>query len=122
MPDARLTYYGKREATLISGGLGYLDPIWKNDHWTLYRVADADPDRRVARHAGELNADSITFTAPAEQRRPDQRPLAAAGSTPTAGGCLHRRDGDTVALPDGRGTEPTHVARFVARLRRGHCS
>ncbi len=78
VPDARLTYYGKREATLINSNLSYLDPIWKNDHWTLYRVANAVPivEPHPASWSSET-ADSITFTAPAEHHGHNQRPLAA---------------------------------------------
>lgn len=33
----------KEEAALVTDGLPYLDRIWGNDDWTLYRVADPQP-------------------------------------------------------------------------------
>lgn len=51
VPDARLTGYGKDELALIGTQLSYLNPIWRNSHWTLYEVlgsaALVDPPSRV---------------------------------------------------------------------------
>lgn len=38
LPDAPLDTGGKKEAALLSHGLSYLQPVWKNAHWTLWRV------------------------------------------------------------------------------------
>jgi hypothetical protein len=38
VPDAKLTKFGKPEFELIRSGLPYLSPIWRNQHWTLYKV------------------------------------------------------------------------------------
>ncbi|MCW2540700.1 MAG: hypothetical protein JWN95_2425 [Frankiales bacterium] len=38
VPDAKLTKFGKPEYELIKSGLPYLSPIWRNQHWTLYKV------------------------------------------------------------------------------------
>ncbi|MDQ6937397.1 MAG: hypothetical protein M3140_06760, partial [Actinomycetota bacterium] len=43
VPDARRTFYGRRETALIAAGLSYLRPLWHGRHWTLYVVADAVP-------------------------------------------------------------------------------
>jgi hypothetical protein len=38
LADAKLDYLAMDEAALIRGGLGYLRPVWSNEHWTLYAV------------------------------------------------------------------------------------
>jgi hypothetical protein len=43
VPNAPLDYLAEDEVALIDSGLDYLDPIWSNADWTLYRVADAHP-------------------------------------------------------------------------------
>jgi hypothetical protein len=40
VPDAELTAYGAEEVRLIDTGLDYLEPVWRNQHWTLYQVRD----------------------------------------------------------------------------------
>jgi hypothetical protein len=41
--DAPLDPSGQAEARLIGRGLPYLDPVWSNRHWRVYRVRDAQP-------------------------------------------------------------------------------
>ncbi len=41
VPDAPLDYLAEDEVELIGGGLDYLDVVWRNDDWTLYRVAES---------------------------------------------------------------------------------
>ncbi len=65
VPDARLTFYGGREATLIRQGLPYLRQVWKDDDWTLYAVAGATRVVSAPATAVTLNAADIGFTAPA---------------------------------------------------------
>jgi hypothetical protein len=43
VPDAELTSFGRDEISLIQRGLPYLVPVWHNQHWTLYEVADPAP-------------------------------------------------------------------------------
>lgn len=40
VPDAALTAAGRREAELITGGLAFLRPVWRSQHWLLYGVSD----------------------------------------------------------------------------------
>lgn len=65
VPNARLTFYGSREATLIEQKLPYLREIWRNDDWTLYGVAGATPVVSAPATAVTLDAADIGFTAPA---------------------------------------------------------
>ena len=41
LADAAPDYLAKDEDDLIRGGLGYLRPVWSNDHWHLYRLRGA---------------------------------------------------------------------------------
>ena len=41
LPDARLDYAATRERDLIERGASYLQPVWRNRHWRLYRVLGA---------------------------------------------------------------------------------
>jgi hypothetical protein len=38
VPDAELDYLAEDEVELIDGGLDYLDEVWEDDDWRLYRV------------------------------------------------------------------------------------
>ncbi|MET8983594.1 hypothetical protein ABZX85_49345 [Streptomyces sp. NPDC004539] len=41
--DAEPDHSGVAEAALIRGGLSWLEPVWSDAHWRLYRVRDAVP-------------------------------------------------------------------------------
>lgn len=43
LPDVQSDYLAEDEAELIRGGLPYLQPVWRNENWSLYRVKDATP-------------------------------------------------------------------------------
>jgi hypothetical protein len=50
------------EAALVRGGLSYLQPVWADQRWTLYRVEDAtpvvsSPGRQLSRNAVSLTVD-----------------------------------------------------------------
>jgi hypothetical protein len=53
LPRAPLDYLSHREARLIRGGLGYLDPIWSNAQWHLFAVRGA---RGLVDAPAQLNA------------------------------------------------------------------
>ena len=38
LPDAELDMGGKQEAALLRRGLPYLQPVWHDEHWTLWKV------------------------------------------------------------------------------------
>jgi hypothetical protein len=40
LPDATLSWVGRREGELIRSTVDYLRPVWRNAHWVLYLVAD----------------------------------------------------------------------------------
>jgi hypothetical protein len=43
LPDAALDPSGREEARLIRAGLPFLQLVWSDEHWRLYRVVDAAP-------------------------------------------------------------------------------
>ena len=59
-----LDYGSTREAALISGGLPYLRPIWRNGDWRLYEVSRPAP--LVAPRAAVVSFDDtgVTLDAP----------------------------------------------------------
>jgi hypothetical protein len=118
VPDARLTFYGKRESSLISTDLSYLEPIWKNDHWTLYRVANAVP---VVDSPGTLiseNAASITFSAPPGSEVTINVRYFRWWTTSTAGSCVERA-GNKVLFKTGSGPATPYV--LSSSLNPQHC-
>ncbi len=58
VPDARRDYLAEDEVALIDSGLDYLDEIWSDDAWTLYRVDDP-----LAIGARTPEPDGFTLTA-----------------------------------------------------------
>ena len=43
VPEAELDYLAEDEVELIESGLDYLEPVWENDDWRLYRVEAPPP-------------------------------------------------------------------------------
>jgi len=38
LPDATLSWVGRREGALVRSNVDYLEPVWRNAHWVLYSV------------------------------------------------------------------------------------
>jgi len=63
LPDTTFDQSSQTEARLVQGGLDYLDPVYRNEHWTVYRVAGS---RALLDGPGRLIADEgrrIVFSA-----------------------------------------------------------
>ncbi|MFQ6146377.1 hypothetical protein ACLMNJ_25450 [Streptomyces seoulensis] len=43
LPDGEPDWAAKDEAALVRSGPGWLEPVWRDAHWRIYRVADAVP-------------------------------------------------------------------------------
>jgi hypothetical protein len=43
LPDAPLDPSGRAEARLVRSGLAYLEPVWHDAHWRVFRVRDSEP-------------------------------------------------------------------------------
>nr|WP_296069529.1 hypothetical protein [uncultured Actinoplanes sp.] len=65
VPDAELTWSGRPSAQLINAGLPYLAPIWSNEHWRLYAVADPQPIVPAPATLVSQTATTLTFDVPA---------------------------------------------------------
>lgn len=116
VPDARLTFYGKRETTLIGTNLPYLTDIWHDAHWTLYAVRQPTPIVAAPGTLISYAADAVRLTAPA-------------GSTvqlnvrwfdwlsATGAGCIERNGRDTTVLV--RGPGPVVISSGLSGG--GHC-
>jgi hypothetical protein len=64
VPDAPLSWVGRAEAALVTGGLPYLTPVWTGPHWRVWAVAEPTP---IVGGPGELVAQdgaSLTFRTP----------------------------------------------------------
>ncbi|WBB67137.1 hypothetical protein [Micromonospora sp. WMMD812] len=92
LPDAPLSWVGRAEAELVTGGLPYLTPVWSGPHWRVWAVTDPTP---IVGAPGELvRQDAATVTLRA----------TAAGTVPVrirhsrwltvSGGASVRPDGD----------------------------
>lgn len=95
--DARPTFYGRRERTLIDAGLPYLQTVWRNEHWTLYAVDRslpivAAPGTLVAYDAARIEVRAPRGTDIAVRIR-WLRWLSVTGSP---GACLRRDDAAVV--------------------------
>ncbi|MEP6851349.1 MAG: hypothetical protein ABJA87_01585 [bacterium] len=97
--DARPTYYGRRERTLIATGLPYLQPVWRGEHWTLYAVTAPTPVVAAPARLVSYGAASITLSAPAATDVTVRLRwfgwLTVSGPN---GACLRRSNGQTVTL------------------------
>jgi hypothetical protein len=65
VPDARATYYGRRETALIATHLPYLTEIWHDAHWHLYAVSNPVPIAQSPATLVSYGGASITIDAPA---------------------------------------------------------
>ena len=43
LADVPIDPSGRQEADLVRRGLPFLEPVWHDDHWRLWRVVDAEP-------------------------------------------------------------------------------
>ena len=66
VPDAELTWSGRPEAELVTGGLPYLPMIWRDAHWRLYAVADPQPIVAPPAVLAAHSASSLTVDVPAD--------------------------------------------------------
>jgi hypothetical protein len=120
VPDAELTGYGRDELALIATNLPYLNPIWRNEHWTLYSVQNfaalVDPPAKVV--SQEPNA--IVVTVPRDSsirvRLRWYRWLGMESQDKQA--CI-KQDGLYVTLNTARGGNYTFNSRFP--IGTGHC-
>jgi hypothetical protein len=121
VPDAELTRFGKEELTLLNGpDVPYLVPVWRNDHWTLYRVLQAtsliDPPARVL----SQSANAIVLSVPRNStQRVRLRWYRWLGMESTDKGACISQDGLYVDLRTAAGGNYTFNSKFP--IGTGHC-
>ncbi|MFG3704172.1 hypothetical protein ACGF7U_05490 [Micromonospora sp. NPDC047670] len=99
VPDAPLSWVGRAEAALVTGGLPYLTPVWAGPNWRVWAVADPTP---IVGEPGEIVAQdgaSLTFRTPSAGTVPvrvrhSRWLTASGGATVAADG-----DGTAVTVP-----------------------
>ncbi|MER7167463.1 hypothetical protein ABT336_15515 [Micromonospora sp. NPDC000207] len=67
VPDAELSWVGRAEARLVTGGLAYLNLVWTSPHWRLYAVEDARPLVEQPAVVVEHTPTAITVRLPSAQ-------------------------------------------------------
>ncbi len=60
LPDVDFDYLAQDEARLVASGVPYLRPVWRGEHWILYRVARARP--LVGLEASDVPKGTATLT------------------------------------------------------------
>jgi len=120
LPTAQLDYASVGEAELVATGPSYLQPVWSNDDWTLYRVRGAAP---LARPGTILEIDDrgLTLAAKASTVQIAVRWSPYLVVTDRQGrlinGCVGERAGWTFIQVPARGVYRV-VADFDGQLRR----
>ncbi|WP_233415488.1 glycosyltransferase family 87 protein [Streptomyces sp. N35] len=99
--NARPDGPAEREAALVRGGPGFLEPVWQDEHWKVFRVRDAEP--LVSGAAEVLRSDETSLVVRASAKGSMTVKVAYSPWLTTSGGCL-ARDGEFVRLEvDGPG-------------------
>ncbi len=99
--DGRPDGPAEREAALVRGEPGFLEPVWQDAHWKVYRVRGAEP--LVSGPAELLRSDETSMVVRAWEKGTVKVKLAYSPWLTTSGGCL-AEDGDYVRLQvDGPG-------------------
>jgi hypothetical protein len=96
VPDTELSWVGRSEAELVTGGLPFLRPVWSNDDWTLYAV-DA-PTPMVAAPARLVAQDEASLTLDAPRGGRVGVKLRPHDALRVDGGATLAPDGDWIAV------------------------
>jgi hypothetical protein len=112
LADAELDYLAEDEAGLIANGLGFLRPIWRGEHWQLFRVGGAAPIRvsRLGPSWFEIEAPGAGSYRPVIRSTPHW-------SVVSGSACVAEQDGWTVVEAEGAGP-----VRVEAKLLGDRCS
>jgi hypothetical protein len=111
--EAEPDYLAADEAELIATGLPYLQPVWSNDDWRLYRVRDPQPVG-----ASALGVDWFEVEAPAAGAVEVRVRFTSMWSVTGGAACVSEgEEGWTTVDPESAGT-----VRVQARLFGSSCS
>ncbi|MGY0023649.1 hypothetical protein ACVHNB_32360 [Streptomyces sp. YJ-C3] len=89
LPEGRPDGFAEQEAAFVRGGAAYLEPVWRDPHWRVFRVRDAMP--LVSAPASVVSSDGARVTV--RFRRAGSATLRVAYSPwlRSEGGCLKVR-------------------------------
>ncbi|MGW7042284.1 hypothetical protein ACWGDT_06125 [Streptomyces avermitilis] len=117
LPHGTPDWAARQEAALVRSEPGWLEPVWRDAHWSVYRVVDATP--LVSGGASVTASDSAGLTVRTPRRGSFTVRVAYSPWLRTDGGCLERA---------GEWTRLTVPASGSYRLsssyrlpRQGHC-
>jgi hypothetical protein len=109
VPDARLDYLAGDEARLVAGsGLRYLDEVWSNEHWVLWRV---DPADEQGVRLDSVEPDGYALTVPGPGRYLIRMRYSPYLQIVSGEGCLEPQGEESTLLtvPAGAGLERVEV-------------
>jgi hypothetical protein len=113
LPDVPLDYSAREEAALLLGRPpDYLEPVWHNDHWRLWRVTTSPGLVSGPARLTTLSSDSFTVEADAAASVVVRVRDSAAWQVVEGAACLDRSEGGWILLRVGK---PGPV-RVAARL------
>lgn len=120
VPDAELTGYGRAELALIRTNLDYLNPIWRNAHWTMYEVRGFEPLVNPPSRVLSQHPDAIVVSVPANSSvRVRLRWYRWLGMESRDKDACIKQDGLYVTLNTGAGGNYTFNSKFP--IGTGHC-
>ncbi|WP_037673298.1 hypothetical protein [Streptomyces griseus] len=93
LPSAEPDRYGAAEARLVRGRPGWLEPVWSDPHWRVYRVRDAVP--LVSAPATVLRTSSADLSVRMPRAGSVTVRIAYSPWLRTVGGCLRELGGFT---------------------------
>ncbi|MFF1447168.1 hypothetical protein ACFVYF_03210 [Streptomyces sp. NPDC058274] len=88
LPEATPDWAAEDEAALVRSGPAWLEPVWRDAHWRVYRVRDATA--LVSGPASVVRAGAAALTVRVEEPGPVTVRIAYSRWLRTDGGCLER--------------------------------
>ncbi|MEV3853290.1 hypothetical protein AB0J38_03075 [Streptomyces sp. NPDC050095] len=107
LPEGKPDGYAKEEAAFVRSNPGYLEPVWRDPHWHVYRVRDAVP--LVSAPASVVSSDGARVTVRFKEAGTATLRVAYSPWLKSEGGCLQIRE-------QGEFTELTAPAPGVYRV------
>ncbi|WP_420033438.1 hypothetical protein ACN2WE_13040 [Streptomyces sp. cg28] len=86
LPEGKPDGFAEQEAAFVRSGTGYLEPVWRDPHWRVYRVRDAVP--LVSAPATVVRSDGARVTVRFERAGTATLKVAYSPWLTSEGGCL----------------------------------
>jgi len=105
--DAKLDWLAKDEAALVRGaGLSYLNEVWSNEHWVLWKV---DPGDRQSLRPDAVGPDGYSLAVPGEGRYLIRMRYSPYLRIVSGEGCLEPQGEQSTLLTVPAGTGPQRI-------------